>query len=229
MCGRFTLTASGEQVAAAFDLSQVPDISARYNIAPTQPVATVVLDLEQHERRLQSMRWGLIPSWAKDEKLAARMINARIETVMEKPAFRNAVKQRRCLIVADGFYEWQQQGKRKQPYYFHLQNHQLFAFAGLWETWQPPEQAESLLSCTILTTEAAPTVRPIHHRMPAIVPPAVYQAWLDPKTDAGEALSLLSGELAEHLRAYPVSPTVNTPTRESPECIQPLAAKAGEQ
>ncbi|MCD8485998.1 MAG: SOS response-associated peptidase [Desertifilum sp.] len=216
MCGRFSLTVSPEAIAQQFNLSQVPDSQPRYNIAPSQNIATLVKSKEIPEKQFQWMRWGLVPSWAKDIKIGYKLINARVETVTEKPSFRSAIKQRRCLILADGFYEWQKQGKQKQPYYFQLESGDVFAFAGLWETWNSPED-ERVISCTILTTAADAVVSPIHERMPIIVPSQHYQAWLDPEiTTPQDILPLLSEGDRDRLQAKPASTMVNNPKYDSP-------------
>ena len=218
MCGRFTLTCSGEQITEQFQLSEVPELTPRYNIAPTQLIATVSINSQSKNRQLIRMRWGLIPSWAKDKKMGAKLINARVETAAEKPSFRHAIRRRRCLIVADGFYEWQKQKDQKQPYYLHLENHQPFAFAGLWERWKSPENKE-IISCTILTAEANAEIRSIHHRQPIIIPKNNYSRWLDPHlTEPQEILPLLTSQ--PPLNYYPVNPGVNSPRRDEPDCIQ---------
>lgn len=218
MCGRFSLTASGETIAQQFDLAEVPDIPKHYNIAPTQTIATIVV---KNERQYQPMRWGLIPHWAKDPKIGNRLINARVETVTEKPSFRNLIKQKRCLVIADGYYEWQSQKGRKQPYYFQIGEHQPFAFAGLWDTWRSPDG--EIMSCTLLTTDASAEVSPVHHRMPVIVPPQAYSQWLDPNlTDPEAVLPLLNSDIYQSLSSYPVSAVVNNPTKDSAECVQPV-------
>jgi putative SOS response-associated peptidase YedK len=220
MCGRFTLNTSSQIIAELFKLSEVPNIQPRYNIAPTQSIATVTVDSEKMQRQFQFMRWGLIPSWAKDLKIASHTINARSETVAEKPAFRSAIKHRRCLIIADGFYEWQAQGKKKQPYYFTMANREPFAFAGLWENWESPE-SENIVSCSIITTAANSTVQPVHDRMPVILPPSAWEEWLDPSIkNAQEVLPLLKPYDPAAITANAVSTIVNSPTRDSPECIQ---------
>jgi putative SOS response-associated peptidase YedK len=221
MCGRFTLTASPQIIAEFFKLSEVPDITPRYNIAPTQSVATVIASSQLLQRQFQFMRWGLIPSWAKDIKIGSKMINARSETVAEKPAFRSAIKHRRCLIVADGFYEWLPQGKHKQPYYFQMAQGAPFAFAGLWENWESPE-AEKIVSCTIITTAANETVQPVHDRMPVILPDTAWEEWLDPAVSAQQVLPLLKPYTAAAMTANAVSAIVNNPTKDSPECIQAI-------
>ncbi|WP_413163593.1 SOS response-associated peptidase [Capilliphycus salinus ALCB114379] len=218
MCGRFTLTCLGEQLAEIFQLSEVPEITPRYNIAPTQLVATVSINSKSEKRQLNWMRWGLIPSWAKDQKMGAKLINARVETVAEKPSFRQAIRQRRCLIVADGFYEWQKIEDQKQPYYLHVENHQPFGFAGLWERWKSPEN-EEIISCTILTTEANNEVRSIHHRQPIIIPENNYSQWLDPQlTEPQEILPLLTSQ--PPLNYYPVNAVVNNSRHDQADCIE---------
>lgn len=153
MCGRFTLTQSAQALSDFFQIQEIPNLAAQYNIAPTQRVVTVLCNPTTKKPQFQQLRWGLIPSWAKDPTIGAKLINARAETVAEKPSFRSAFKQRRCLVVADGFYEWQKQQGTKQPFYFRLQDRKPFAFAGLWEKWISPTQ-EEIISCTILTTTA---------------------------------------------------------------------------
>src|SRR6476469_2163807 len=190
MCGRFTQSQSASTIAATFHVATVPGLLPRYNIAPTQPVPAILVSEEPAERELRQLRWGLIPSWAKDSSMAARMINARAETVAEKPAFRTAFRQRRCLIVADGFYEWQRLERKKQPFYYRLQDQQPFAFAGLWEHWQSPE-GDPIDSCTILTTQANELLAQIHDRMPVILPPDRYDLWLDPTMRQPEPLQSL--------------------------------------
>ena len=229
MCGRFTLSQSESVIAEAFELSEVPTLEPRYNIAPTQLVPTVVHPKvsaqspgESEQRQFLSLRWGLIPSWAKDPAIGARLINARSETVTEKPSFRAAFRQRRCLVLADGFYEWQRQERKKQPFYFRLQDGQPFAFAGLWERWKAPN-GEAMESCTILTTEANELLRPIHDRMPVILDPKDYELWLDPEVQKPEPLQqLLRPYRSEAMTTYPVSTQVNNPTNNSPECITEL-------
>lgn len=221
MCGRFTLTQSAETIAEFFELDEVPRFMPGYNIAPTQPVPTIRAS-QAKEREFDYLYWGLIPSWSKDPTIGARMINARAETVAEKPSFRTAFKRRRCLIVADGFYEWQKTGSKKQPYYFHLDQHHPFGFAGLWEHWQSPE-GDQIQSCTILTTAANDTMRPIHDRMPVILHPQDYDLWLDPTVQSTDGLySLLRPYPDVEMHHYPVSTKVNRPQNDSSECIVPL-------
>lgn len=205
-----------------FSLAHPPDpLPPRYNIAPTQGVATVVAE-NDGSRVLRLMRWGLIPPWAKDLSIGSRMINARCETVAEKPAFRNALKRRRCLIVADGFYEWQKQpGGGKVPMFIALKDRAVFGFAGLYESWTEPESGASLLSCTIITGPANALVAPIHDRMPVILPPEAYEVWLDPtENNAARLADLLKPYPADRMMAYPVAARVNTPTQDDPGLIE---------
>ncbi|WP_026732188.1 SOS response-associated peptidase [Fischerella sp. PCC 9605] len=223
MCGRFSLSVTQEVLARAFHVEEVPNLEPQYNIAPTQMVATVLYNLENHKRELQQLRWGLIPSWAKDPSMGAKLINARSESVAEKPAFRSAFKRRRCLVVADGFYEWQQQKGKKQPYYFRLRDSQPFGFAGLWEEWQSPE-GEQIKSCTILTTQANELLQPIHDRMPVILQQQDYEVWLDPQIHAANVLQpLLHPYPSEAMTSYPVNTVVNNPRHNSSECIIPIS------
>lgn len=189
MCGRFTLNQSAAALAEFFHIQQIPDLAAQYNIAPTQRVATVLHNPESGKREFQQLRWGLIPSWAKDPSMGAKLINARAETVAEKPAFRSAFKHRRCLVLADGFYEWQRQNGKKQPFYFRLSDEQPFGFAGLWERWRTED--EEITSCTILTTAANELLQPIHDRMPVILAPQDYDLWLNPQIQTPEPLQQL--------------------------------------
>ncbi|MBD2346547.1 SOS response-associated peptidase [Anabaena subtropica] len=222
MCGRFTLTQSAEALAEFFHVQQLLDLEAQYNIAPTQTVVTLLHNPENNKRELRKLHWGLIPSWAKDRAIASKLINARAETVAEKPSFRSAFKQRRCLVVADGFYEWQKQKSKKQPFYFRLQDGQPFGFAGLWEKWKAPG-SEEITSCTIVTTVANELLQPIHDRMPVILAPQDYDLWLDPQEQKLQALQhLLSPYPAAAMTSYPVSILVNSPKHNSPECIIPV-------
>jgi putative SOS response-associated peptidase YedK len=222
MCGRFTLKSKANTLADLFQLSEVPPLEPRYNIAPTQPVAAVRQQAE-NGRELAMLRWGLIPSWARDPKeYSAKCINARSETVAQKPAFRSAFRDRRCLIPADGFFEWQQQGKgKKQPFYFTLPDGQPFAFAGLWEAWSGPDG--DVQTCTLLTTAANEVVRPVHERMPVILDPKVFEQWLDPRLrEPGVLQELLQTCRVERLTAVRVSPLVNNARNDGPECVAPL-------
>jgi putative SOS response-associated peptidase YedK len=223
MCGRFTLRAPASVVAEQFALFELPPFTPRFNIAPSQPVPVVRLSPQQPQprRELAWLRWGLIPSWAKDPAIGNRMINARAETVAEKPAYRAALRRRRCLVVADGFYEWQRSGRRKQPYFIRMRDDRPFGFAGLWESWDGPDSSP-IESCTLLTTEPNELLRPIHNRMPVILPADDYQRWLDPAVETGEQLvPLLRPYPAEQMTSDPVSTFVNSPANEGAKCIEP--------
>jgi putative SOS response-associated peptidase YedK len=226
MCGRFTLHASPDEVAAFFGLDEAPELAPRYNIAPTQPVG--IVRLAQNGRREWALvHWGLIPSWSKDPSMGAKMINARAETVAEKPSFRAAMKRRRCLVPADGFFEWKRGGSAKQPYFIHMQDGRPFAFAGLWEMWTSPDGSE-LDSCTIITTEPNTLMSDLHNRMPVILQPEDYDAWLGQGKDAdarelGQLQHLLRPLDDGLLEAVPVGKYVNSPMNEGDGCIAPLA------
>ena len=222
MCGRFSQTQPAEAIAKTFKVGDIPPLTPRYNIAPTQSVATIVQTTAQSGRQLRMLRWGLIPSWAKDKKIGARLINARAETAAEKPSFRSAFRRRRCLVLADGFYEWQQQEKEqpKQPYYCRLKNGHLLAFASLWERWQDTT-GEIIESCTILTTQPNELMRSIHHRMPVILKPKDYDLWLNPQIQELELLQpLFRSYPTEEMIAYPVSKLVNKASNDQIECMQ---------
>ena len=222
MCGRYTLTVPVEILAEEFGVTgPLPEVPPSYNIAPTQEVAAVLAD--DGERRLEMLRWGLIPSWADDPGIGSRMINARSETVPEKPSFRRAFRERRCLILADGFYEWKRTNDGKQPYYIRMEGGRPFAFAGLWESWRGGR--EEIRSCTILTTEANDRVSNIHHRMPVILAPEDHGLWLDPDVrEADPLLPLLAPYPDDVMEAYPVSRFVNRPANDDPRCVEPLAS-----
>ena len=224
MCGRFTLTVDADSIQTYFPwLDDVPNqIVPRYNIAPTQPIAAIPND---KPNKVDHFLWGLIPFWAKDPSIASRMINARGETLAEKASFKNAYKRRRCLILADGFYEWAKVSGQsaKQPYYFRLEDGTPFAFAGLWEEWQSPEGSQ-IKSATIITTEPNPLLAKVHNRMPVILHPKDYKLWLSPKeTPAKDLQHLLTAYPAEEMVAIPVSTRVNSPANEGPENIIPVA------
>jgi putative SOS response-associated peptidase YedK len=221
VCGRFTLTTNLGAIAKRFGVARfLEEVGPRYNIAPTQ---TVIVVNDDGTRHLTQMRWGLIPSWAKDPAIGNRMINARAETVATKPAFRVALRKRRGLIPADGFYEWQPVGRRKQPVRIVLKTREPFGFAGLWESWTSPEGEESR-SCTIITTEANELLTPIHDRMPVILNQDAEAVWLDPTIqDSARLLPLLRPYPSEEMEIYQVSTRVNNPDRDGPECIKPLA------
>ncbi|MGB3633049.1 MAG: SOS response-associated peptidase [Rubrobacteraceae bacterium] len=224
MCGRYTLKAEGQTVADFFGLLEEPDLEPRYNIAPTQQIPVVLEDALSQGRAIEMMHWGLIPSWAKDPSIGSRMINARAETVSEKPSYRSAFKRRRCLIVADGFYEWKKTDDGKQPYYLRLGSGDPFGFAGLWESWSM-DGGEEVRSATIITTEPNEVVAEIHNRMPVILPPDLYDVWLEPDNDdREELLSMLvsASPPAEEMEAYPVSKRVNRPANDEPGVLEPV-------
>lgn len=216
------MTVDPAQLQDTFPWLQVPEeLQPRYNIAPTQPVAVVP---NNGENRLEYFQWGLIPSWAKDPSIGNRMINARADTLAEKPAFRAAFRRRRCLVLADGFFEWRKEPgqKAKQPMYIRLQTGVPFAFAGLWEVWNPADGSQ-ILSCTIITTEPNELVGEIHNRMPVILPEEGYASWLDPSEKQPKDLQdLLRPYPSGELMAYPVSTVVNSPSNDTPTCVLPL-------
>ena len=217
MCGRFTQRKPAEVIAREFKV-EVPELFPRYNIAPTQEVLAVREGGEGREAA--ALRWGLIPSWAKDPAMGARMINARAETIAEKPAFRGAYMRRRCLVPADGFYEWGLAGGRKVPYLFQLKGGALFGIAGLWERWEQDDEA--LETCALLTTEANETVRSVHDRMPVIISADDYDLWLDPSVSRPEMLQHLLKPLSPTLMiAHPVPKLVNNPGYDDPRCVEP--------
>jgi putative SOS response-associated peptidase YedK len=229
MCGRYSLTTAPEAMRALFGFENLPNLPPRYNIAPTQPVAAVRLN-DAGARELVLLRWGLIPHWAKDAGMAAKMINARAETVMTKPAFRDAFRRRRCLVPADGFYEWRTEDGRKQPFRIGMKGGAPFAFAGLWERWSATAdghgftKGDAVESATVITTDANEKLRPIHPRMPAILPPEAFDRWLDPASDPDDALSLLGPYPPEPMAFYRVGTAVNNVRNDDPGCIAPLKA-----
>ncbi len=223
MCGRFTLTIDPGELRDAVQGLLIPDVefSPRYNIAPTQPIAVIP---NTGENRLDFFVWGLIPSWAKDPTIGSRLINARSESLAEKPSFRSSFRRKRCLILADGFYEWRVMNgsKIKQPVYIHLKNKKLFAFAGLWDTWFSPEGSE-IKSCTIITTQANSLIAPFHDRMPVILNQSAYSIWLDTHEKQPETLSpLLQPYPADGMALYDVSRMVNDPANDRAECVTPI-------
>ena len=208
MCGRYALRTPPKSLAKAFGVEEVPEFEARFNIAPTQTIAGVLQTPDGREMKF--LKWGLVPSWAKDASLGAKLINARSETVAEKPAFREAFKRRRCLIPADGFFEWARTDGKKQPYFFRMSDEQPFSFAGLWERWQGAD-GEVVGSCAILTTAANELLQPVHDRMPVILHPEDYSLWLDEDVRKTDLLKeLLQPYPAEEMTAYPVSTLVNS-------------------
>jgi putative SOS response-associated peptidase YedK len=221
MCGRYTLASPTERLAEEFGVDAASiELAPNYNVAPTQQVAAV-LD-EGGQRRLEVLRWGLIPPWADDPGIGSRMINARSETAPGKPSFRRAFRERRCLIPADGFYEWQRTNGAKQPYYIHMEGGRPFAFAGLWESWSKGGEGE-VRTCTILTTGANALVGEVHDRMPVILAHDAYDVWLDPASERDELTGLLAPYPEDEMEAYPVSRFVNSPSNNDPRCIEPAA------
>jgi len=219
MCGRFALIVDASVLGEVFDVDPPREVNPRFNIAPTQNIP-IVRAGKDVPRECALVRWGLVPSWAKDEKMGARMINARGETVAEKPSFRAAVKSRRCLIPADGFYEWARTAERKRPHFIRFVDGRTFAFAGLWERWQGGGN-QPLETCTIITTTPNELIAKLHDRMPAILAPTDYAEWLAPAALAPERLHrLLEPHPAKDMEAYPVSTFVNSPYHEGPECIE---------
>lgn len=232
MCGRFLNKLPPAETARLFATKNVaPNYPARFNIAPTDPVLAVRWNAKTGERRLDALRWGLIPSWAKDMSMSARLINARSETLATTPAFRDAFERRRCLIPASGFYEWRKDGTTRVPYAIVPEGAPLFAFAGLWENWRDPAagaDAPWLRSCTIVTGEPNELLAPIHQRMPVILPEEAWAAWLgEAPATTGELRQLLRPYPAERMRLYPVSPRVNSVKNDDPTLPEPLMAEGG--
>jgi putative SOS response-associated peptidase YedK len=221
MCGRFTLRSSGQAVAETFALPEAPELFPRFNIAPGQKVAVVREMSQAQERQLAYLRWGLIPAWADDPSIGDRLANARSETAATKPSFRRAFRWRRCLVVADGFYEWRRTNGRKQPYFVGLQSDRPFGMAGLWERWE--EGGEPVESCTILTTDANDLMRPIHERMPVILPPDQHGQWLDPRCqDTVKLAKLLRPYPSKEMLVYRVSALVNNPMNDVAQCVEAI-------
>lgn len=220
MCGRYTLTASAEDIAAEFGLAPPPGHEPRYNIAPQQDVLVLGLD-RGGRRRLALLRWGLVPSWTAAGNPRAGQINARAETIAVRPTFRDAFRLRRCLIVADGFYEWRREGRARVPFRFRHPEVRILTFAGLWEPCETTG-AGPLYTCAIVTTAATDVVAPIHDRMPAILMPSDRAVWIDPHTEPGLLADLLKPGRQPDLEAYEVSSLVNSAANESPACIEPV-------
>ncbi|OZA14958.1 MAG: hypothetical protein B7X94_00150 [Hydrogenophilales bacterium 17-62-8] len=218
MCGRYALTSPPAVIAERFGLAWALDVPPHYNIAPGQMIP-VVRDAEQG-RELALLKWGLIPSWAKDASIGTRLINARGETLGDKPAFRNAYRRRHCLIPADAFYEWKAIAGRKQPYCIRMRDHALFGMAGLWEHWAAPN-GQVVESCTIITVDANALVGELHDRMPLILAPGDYDAWL---AAGAKEIALPPAVAAEDLVYYPVSPLVSNARNDVPACLIPIAA-----
>jgi putative SOS response-associated peptidase YedK len=218
MCGRFNLRTNPRAVATLFGLPTVPELAPRYNIAPSQPVAVVGLKPGGQARGLAMMKWGLVPRWAKSDD-GPKPINARAESLLQRPTFRDSFRQRRCLVPASGFYEWQKTGGRKQPFHIRRRDGAPLAFAGLWDRWEGPDGP--LLTCCIVTTAANDLVKTLHDRMPAIIGSEDYGHWLDPAARPDELLPLLHPCPGDVLEAVPVGAAVNNPRNDGPECLEP--------
>ncbi len=222
MCGRYTITSAPEAIRALFRYEEQPNFPPRYNVAPTQPIP--IVRLHEGKRQFALVRWGLLPSWVKDPKTFTLLINARGESVIDKPAFRAAMKRRRCLIPADGFYEWKAVGGRKQPYYVRQTSGAPMAFAGLWECWTGPN-GEEMETAAIVTTDANRLLTPIHARMPVIVQPEAFDLWLNyADVDATTAAALIAPAPDNLLESYEVSTAVNRTANDNPKLVERLAA-----
>lgn len=221
MCGRFTQRQPAARLKKEFSVEEVPEVEARYNIAPTQTILGVRQTSDGRE--MSFLKWGLIPSWAKDSSMGAKLINARSETVTEKPSFREAFKRRRCIIPADGFYEWQITGGRKRPFFFRMRNDRPFGFAGLWDKWKN-EDGKIIESCTIITTEANEVLGTVHDRMPVILAPEDYELWLDDDFRKGSLRQeLLRPYPAAEMESYAVSASINSPHSQGAKLIGRVA------
>jgi putative SOS response-associated peptidase YedK len=224
MCGRFVQSSPLETLQHNFNIrTATSDIIPNYNVAPTQKIIAIIK--HNNENTLVKLHWGLVPSWAKDVSMGSRMINARAETVASKPSFRHALKKRRCLIPADGFYEWKGEKGKKQPYYVTIFSDRPFAFAGLWESWTYKEKDDESVykSCAIITTAASESIRDIHHRMPVILNPDHYEKWLKPEIqDPKELEIILQDGIIRDMKYYPVSKRVNSVKNNDPNCIKPV-------
>jgi putative SOS response-associated peptidase YedK len=223
MCGRYAITTAPEAMRRLFRYFEQPNFPPRYNVAPTQPIP--VVRLHEGKRQFALVRWGLLPAWVKDPKNFTLLINARGESVNDKPAFRNAMKYRRCLIPADGFFEWKVEGRNKRPYFVYRSDRAPFAFAGLWENWMGPN-GEEVESAAIVTTDASPSTRHIHHRMPVMLEPEQFDMWLDTRNVDTQMASALIGPLQDDkVAAHEISPRVNRVANDQPEVLEPLTAQ----
>jgi putative SOS response-associated peptidase YedK len=223
MCGRYLITTAPEAMRRLFRYPEQPNFPARYNVAPTQPIP--IVRLSEGERHFALVRWGLIPSWVKDPKAFSLILQARSDSVIDKPSFRNAMKRRRCLIPADGFYEWNEDTTPRRPYVVRPRHGDPIAFAGLWECWMGPN-GEEMETAAIITTDANRALHHIHHRMPVVVPPAAFDFWLDcANVDAPTAAALLVPAPDDLLEAYEISTAVNRVANDTPALLEPLSAQ----
>ena len=220
MCGRFTVACTADEIRAAFDVDVPDDFVPRYNVAPQQPVP-VIGRSETGTRSFSLVRWGLVPWWASAPDVGARAINARAESLAVKPMFRDAFRERRCWVIADGFYEWWRDGRTRQPWRFAMRDRRPFAFAGLWERWQGPD-GEPLFTCAIVTTAANPAVSPVHDRMPVILGRGERDRWLDGDAQPDALAALLRPWPGADLEGYAVARLVNSVANDGPACIEPL-------
>ena len=216
MCGRYNLIATGQQIMDHFRLLSLPAHNPDYNIPPGQKILAIV-QLEDGSNRAVNLHWGLIPSWSKDRAISSHLINARAETLTEKPSFKKAYQHRRCLIPATGFFEWQATEAGKQPYHIHKPDNALFAFGGIWEHWEHDQ--ETVYSCTIITTVANDKIAPIHNRMPVIIAPDDYNRWLDKKTAIVEIADFLAADAYRDMQVTPISTRVNNPLHNDESCL----------
>lgn len=223
MCGRFTLTSPAAQIQELFEVKSLPELQPRYNVAPTQDVLAVRLD-EDGAREAMMMRWGLVPYWAEDLSIGSRMINARSETVQSKSAFKDAFERRRCLVAADGFFEWKKQGAIRQPYLIRMKDHRPFGLAGLWDRWKN-EDGEWVISCTILTTAPNELVEPLHDRMPVILHREEHEEWLDPRASTKHLREVLGPYEAAQMEAVAVSTRVNNVVNDDAACLEPVESQ----
>jgi putative SOS response-associated peptidase YedK len=220
MCGRFAQKSPRAKITKKFKVEEVPPLAERYNVAPAQ----AVLGIRESSgvREAAFFKWGLVPSWAKDPTIGNKLINARAETITEKPSFRGAFARRRVLVPADGFFEWSRRGDRKRPFYFHMRDGEPFAMAGLWERWEG--DSGPLETCAVLTTEANELLASYHDRMPVILRPEDYEAWLSSASGRDELISLLRPYTREEMNVYAVSALVNSPSNDTPRCVEPIPA-----
>lgn len=225
MCGRYKLSVSWAEIDRRYGLTNSVNLRPRYNIAPTQDVLAIIYDAETRRRRGEMLRWGLVPAWARDMKIGYSLINAKAETVAEKPAYREAFKTRRCIIPADAFYEWQETGQSlKQPYAIVMKDRSDFGFAGLWEKWTDKASGEVIRSCTIITTQPNKLCASIHNRMPAILEPSDYTKWLGEQTASTDALlALLKPFRAERMECFKIGTRIGNVKYDEPSLIEPLS------